>query len=144
MRILIFTGIVAAVLSIISTALIEWVKPAFVIIPGFLRFTMHLNPGIAYGLQLPEGLQVWAILMALLVVVFFALQSKRDLLQDIGFGLIVGGAAGNIVDRIQDGFVTDFISIGTFPTFNIADACISIGIGILVVEEMRKWRVDKK
>ena len=48
-------------------------------------------------------------------------------------GLQLGGAIGNLIDRISSGYVTDFISIGTFPVFNVADASISIGVAILIL-----------
>ena len=56
----------------------------------------------------------------------------------LGFGLIIGGALGNIVDRFDDGHVTDFIQIGWWPLFNIADSCISIGVIILLLLELKK------
>ena len=50
----------------------------------------------------------------------------------ISLGLIIGGAFGNLIDRIRDGGVVDFISVGWWPAFNIADSAISIGIVILI------------
>lgn len=54
----------------------------------------------------------------------------------------LGGAMGNLIDRLIHGTVTDFISVGSFPVFNVADACISIGVAILVaamwIEERRE------
>ncbi|MDY6867785.1 MAG: signal peptidase II, partial [Chloroflexota bacterium] len=47
--------------------------------------------------------------------------------------LQLGGALGNLIDRIRFGPVTDFISVGEFPVFNIADACITIGVGLLIL-----------
>ncbi len=138
MRALLWTGVLAVILSIGSTAFIEWTEPTLVIVPDFLRFTLHHNSGIAYGIQLPDGVQTGTIILALLIVSLIAVRSKREFLQDIGFGLIIGGAIGNIFDRLHDGFVTDFISIGTFPTFNIADTCISIGVGLLIFQEFQR------
>lgn len=139
-RTLFWTGALAAVASVLSTMFVEWVQPSLTIVPNFLRFTLHYNEGIAYGMKLPDGIQTGAIVLALLIVTVIAIRSKRDLPQDIGFGLIIGGAIGNVIDRLGDGLVTDFISIGTFPTFNIADACISIGVGMLIVQEIHKNR----
>jgi signal peptidase II len=48
-------------------------------------------------------------------------------------GLQLGGALGNLIDRLTQGYVTDFISVGTFPVFNVADASISIGVAILIL-----------
>lgn len=137
-RTLIWTGVLAVVISIGSTAFIEWMQPSLVIVPEFLRFTIHHNAGIAYGIKLPDSVQTGVIVLALIIVSVIAVRSKREFLPDIGFGLIIGGALGNILDRLHDGFVTDFISIGTFPTFNIADSCISIGVGLLIVQELHR------
>ena len=144
MRTLIVTGVVTALLSVVCTALTEWMQPAVTIIPGFLHILQSHNAGIAYGMKLPAAVQTGVIVVAFILVAVFAIRSKRDPIADIGFGLILGGALGNILDRLPDGLVTDFLSIGTFPTFNLADAFISIGVGMLIVEELRKRKIDRR
>ena len=56
----------------------------------------------------------------------------------------MAGAAGNLIDRIYRGFVTDFISVGRFPVFNVADSCITMGVVVLLIgmwiEERRSHR----
>jgi signal peptidase II len=59
-------------------------------------------------------------------------------------GLQLGGAAGNLIDRLLVGRVTDFISIGTFPLFNIADSSISVGVAVLLLGVWVKERNEKK
>lgn len=98
------------------------------------------NAGIAFGIKIPFGLQQLLILAALAIVIYLAWQSRRERNQSIGFGLIIGGAIANIVDRFGDGFVTDFIDVGWWPSFNVADSCITVGVGILLLFELRKKR----
>lgn len=59
----------------------------------------------------------------------------------VAIGLEFGGAIGNLIDRIQIGHVTDFISVGNFPVFNIADASITVGVGVMLIA---LWREEKK
>jgi signal peptidase II len=58
---------------------------------------------------------------------------SRDWTLRLAMGLQLGGAAGNLIDRLQTGRVTDFISIGSFPVFNIADSAISVGVVVLLL-----------
>jgi len=67
-----------------------------------------------------------------------AWKSKGNRVMALGFGLLLGGALGNIADRFDDGHVTDFIQIGWWPLFNIADSCITIGVIILLLWEMKE------
>lgn len=92
------------------------------------------NPGIAFGVRLPAGWQEVFIVCALLFVCWLAWTSARTLVSKIGYGLIVGGALANVIDRVRDGFVTDFFQVGTFPIFNVADSCITIGVAFLLAE----------
>jgi signal peptidase II len=76
-------------------------------------------------------------------VIIFALRTAKSRLSRVAFGLIVGGALENIVDRLRDGVVTDFFQVGTFPIFNVADSCITIGVVLLLVAMMWEERETK-
>lgn len=101
-----------------------------------IRLEYALNPGIAFGLQLPSFLQPILIFVAVVILVWVAIRSRHTNVSSIGFGLLLGGALGNIVDRSFDGLVTDFVRIGWFPIFNIADSAISIGVALLLIEAL--------
>ena len=60
------------------------------------------------------------------------------MMAQIAFGMIVGGAVGNLVDRLTHGYVIDYISVRSFYIFNFADACISVGTGLLVIDALRR------
>ncbi|HLD71521.1 MAG TPA: signal peptidase II [Candidatus Peribacteraceae bacterium] len=100
------------------------------------------NSGIAFGINLPY--QDAIIFVALILVCIAAWRSAKIKLSGIGFGLIVGGAFANIVDRFQDGLVTDFFQVGTFPIFNVADSCITIGVILLLLEILLEKRTIKR
>lgn len=91
------------------------------------------NPGIAFGLRIPSPWQEILILGALAVVLAVALRS-RTVVSRIGYGLILGGALANVLDRFVNGFVTDYVAVGSFPVFNLPDSCITVGVALLLVE----------
>jgi signal peptidase II len=97
--------------------------------------TRVTNSGIAFGL-LDKGGDVLVLAItgvALLVVVgWFAVDPSRPLLW-LGVGLLVGGAVGNLVDRIRLGSVTDFLNPPIWPAFNLADVAITTGVVIVVL-----------
>ncbi len=108
------------------------------IVGSFIGLARSLNPGIAFSIMLPQALQTPLILFALFLIVLLAMQSKLSVWSAVGFGIIIGGALGNIVDRLADGMVTDFIQVGSFPVFNIADSCITVGVILLLLDVVAK------
>src|SRR3989344_3779613 len=104
----------------------------------FVGLSPSENAGFAFGVTFSPLLQYILIGGALVLVAFLAYRSRQEKVSSIAFGLIIGGALGNIVDRLDDGFVTDFFQVGSFPTFNVADSCITVGVGMLVLWEV--WR----
>ncbi|HCW31953.1 MAG: lipoprotein signal peptidase, signal peptidase II [Candidatus Peregrinibacteria bacterium GW2011_GWE2_39_6] len=102
-------------------------------VPWF-SFIYSENEGIAFGLPLggPLLIVVSLVLMIGLLVFAFKMFDWRKYTIIYGLGLIIGGAVGNTLDRILGGVVRDFISIGFWPTFNIADAAIVCGVVLLL------------
>lgn len=102
----------------------------------WVRLTYVRNTGVAFGLGAGQGLPFAAItFVALVLVLVLALQERsRTWLRSAALGLVVGGAAGNLLDRIRWGSVVDFIDFGyrrnMFPVFNAADAAITIGVAL--------------
>ncbi len=137
MRILSYSIAVSFILSYLAKVFID----AFLLSPVYLigqwvRLEYTQNPGIAFGVLLPSVLQPFLIIAAIAVLLWVAMHSQHTRISAVGFGLVLGGALGNIVDRSFDGLVTDFIRIGWFPIFNVADACISIGVICLLGESL--------
>jgi len=100
---------------------------------GFFRFTYVTNTGMAFGL-FPHYTPIPTIATLLGIIVLFAFYrtlAARNRLLKISLGLQMGGAIGNLVDRIRLGYVIDFIDVGDWPVFNIADSAIVVGLTIL-------------
>jgi signal peptidase II len=136
------TIVVSFLLSVAGAWLAELVLDERIPLFGsFLGIELSHNPGIAFGMQLPPVLQEMLIGGALIVVASIAVRSVRKKLHTpLSFGLILGGALANIADRIPDGLVTDFIQVGSFPTFNVADSSITIGVILVLVEALLSWK----
>ena len=100
---------------------------------GFLRITHVSNTGSAFGLFPNQTLflLIASVVGIAVLLVFFRRQAGRGFMVRTSLGLQLGGAAGNLVDRITLGKVTDFIDVGAWPVFNLADASIVTGIVIL-------------
>jgi signal peptidase II len=103
------------------------------IIPGFLRLIYVENTGAAFGMF--QGKSPVLTIIALLVILFLLIYFRRAIAQSVwlsvALGLQLGGAIGNVVDRFRHGFVVDFINFPKFPTFNVADSAITVGVVML-------------
>jgi signal peptidase II len=99
------------------------------LLPGVVTLVHAQNSGIAFSLF--TGSEVAVIIVAAVVVtvvlVFFARHREQRWLW-LPCGLIVGGALGNLIDRLREGVVTDFIKLPDWPAFNLADASITVGV----------------
>ena len=92
------------------------------------------NTGIAFG-QLQDGGVIVAAVIAVAVaalLVYFARNVRRRLMW-LPTGMLLGGALGNIVDRVREGAVIDFLKLPYWPAFNVADASITIGVLVLLI-----------
>jgi signal peptidase II len=87
------------------------------------------NRGVAFGLFTDGGalLIIIGVVAVSALLIFFATHSRRPLVW-LPTGLLLGGAAGNLIDRVQRGYVTDFIDLPAWPAFNLADVCITLGV----------------
>ena len=98
------------------------------ILPGLKLVHVH-NEGVAFGFLSGSGWVVPAVTgVAMLgLLAFFALHRRRPLIW-LPVGLLLGGAIGNVIDRIAQGHVTDFLKIPKWPAFNVADIAITFGV----------------
>jgi len=117
----------------------DWLEP-------YARIVYWKNTGAAFGIGKDLGLVfvLLAIFVVILIVYYFPHIPRDDWSLRIAMGLQLGGAVGNLISRILDGFVTDFISVGSFPVFNVADSSISIGAAILVIGMWIQENKEKK
>lgn len=134
--------VLSALVSLVASLLADHLTVRIPLLGDFAGLQLAHNPGIAFSIPLPKGFELIIILVALGLITWLAIRSAKLTIQQIGYGLIIGGAMGNILDRLPDGFVTDYFQVGTFPIFNVADSCITIGVVVLLVEEI--WRYAKR
>lgn len=109
------------------------------VIDGLLSLTHVQNHGVAFGLM-PGIPPIVTMLAALTLVVLLAYNKGRQLrsrMSAVGLALMAGGAVGNLLDRIRYGFVVDYIDVHVWPVFNLADAAIVAGAGLVVLALMR-------
>lgn len=122
---------------------------AIPVIPGFFQLVHVRNTGAAFGIGanassslVPLLLNVGAITVFLIVVVYALRTAVTDRMLQIGLHLILGGAIGNLVDRFRFGYVVDFLDVYVgrhhWPAFNVADSAICIGIALLFLDMRKK------
>ena len=117
--------------------------------PPLLNFTWVENRGVSFGL-FGDGSARWMLSIFSVVVAgvlgWWALKADRRLLVT-SIGLIMGGAIGNVIDRIRFGFVVDFLDLsgtGVFPwVFNVADSAITVGVILLILDSVLSERAAK-
>ena len=117
------------------------------IIPGFFNLTLHFNPGVAFGMfaNLDDGPRILVLtfttVLALALVLYFLMTEYRfDKHGQFALALVMGGAVGNIIDRVRIGEVVDFLDfyLGSahWPAFNVADSAICVGVTILIFKSL--------
>ena len=120
------------------------------VIPGFRLILVH-NHGAAFGFLASAGgwQRGFFIFVAAAVIIYLAwrlwMARSEEKLTNIGFAMILGGAAGNLIDRVRHGYVVDFIDIYVrdwhWPAFNVADAAISIGALVVIFDSLGLFRI---
>ena len=119
------------------------------VIEGFFNITHVRNPGAAFGFlsnAAPEFRSLFLITVSMIAIVlilyFISKNTAKEMLLTFSLSLILGGALGNLIDRIRFGEVTDFldfyISSYHWPAFNVADSAISLGAIVLVIEIFKR------
>jgi len=116
------------------------------VLPPVLNFSWVENTGVSFGLfgggQARWGLSIFSIVVTI-GLGWWALKADRRLLI-AAIGLVMGGAVGNVIDRVRFGYVVDFIDFsgtGVFPwVFNIADSAITVGVALLILDSLMSDR----
>ena len=118
---------------------LEWLSP-------YARIVHWYNSGAAFGMFQNGNLvfMTLAILVVLAIIYYYPQVEAEDWTLKLAMGLQLAGASGNLIDRLMMGKVTDFISVGAFPVFNIADASITVGVVVLLLGVWVKERQEKK
>jgi signal peptidase II len=110
-----------------------------VVIDGFLAFAYAENPGSAFGLFQDAGQVIGVLAIGISGFVLWMMAGAERRFDVVALGLVLGGAIGNLVDRLTrgdgfiDGRVVDFIRLWAIPNFNVADAAINVGVALLFI-----------
>lgn len=118
---------------------LEWLHP-------YARIVHWYNTGAAFGM-FKEGSMVFTVLAFIvigLIIYYYPQVEKADWSLRLAMSMQLGGATGNLIDRLTIGHVTDFISVGKFPVFNVADASITLGAAVLFLGILMMERAERK
>ena len=109
------------------------------------RIVHWSNTGAAFGIFQDFGtvFSILAVIVSIAIIYYFPRVPREDWLIRTALGLQMGGAIGNLIDRLTIGHVTDFVSLDRFAVFNVADASISIGTALLVIGLWQNERKEK-
>lgn len=112
----------------------------------FARIVHWQNTGAAFGMFQGFGLvfTILAFIVAIAILYYFPRLPRAEWALRVAMVMMLGGAVGNLIDRLTLGTVTDFVSVGTFAVFNVADASISVGTAVLIVAVWVSERKEKK
>jgi signal peptidase II len=124
-------------------------RHAVEVIPGYLRFSRVYNSGVAFGLfdnsdyfWKPYALSALAVLAVVVILIYsWRIPAERKLL-NLALAIVMSGILGNFIDRIVRGYVVDFIELHIheifyWPTFNVADSSITVGIVLLLIDALK-------
>ena len=112
-------------------------------IVGSLRFNLAFNKGMAFSQATGAGPVIGALAFVIIIVIVLWMRRSATGVAAVAAGLIVGGALGNLIDRVfrndawLRGAVVDFIDLQWFPVFNVADSCITVGAVLMVLASLR-------
>ena len=118
---------------------LSWLSP-------YARIVHWYNSGAAFGMFQNGNLvfTILAFIVILAIIYYYPQVEAEDWTLKLAMGLQLAGAAGNLIDRLMAGKVTDFISVGKFPVFNVADSSITVGVIVLLLGVWYKEQQEKK
>mgnify|MGYP003976837905 FL=1 len=103
---------------------------------NFFRFTYLQNTGVSFGLF--KGNNMFFVVLSIIALAYFIYLFATEKEFQVQYSLVIAGVIGNVIDRIHLGYVVDFIDIGSYSVFNVADSCISIGVMWIIFLLIRK------
>lgn len=109
----------------------------------YARVVHWYNTGVAFGMFQDHGLLFTVLnsVIAGFIMIFYPRLSENDWFLKVALSMQFGGAVGNLIDRMTIGHVTDFVSIGNFAVFNVADASVTVGVVVMI---LGLWIQEKK
>jgi signal peptidase II len=124
----------------------DWLPTWLAWLMPYVRIRYWYNSGAAFGF-FQNGNTIFSVLAVLVdcfILYYFPRVSRQEWWLRLAMAMQFAGATGNLLDRLVSHHVTDFISVGSFAVFNVADSSISVGVAVLVLGVWLKERADKK
>ena len=123
-----------------------WLPESLLWLSPYARIVHWYNTGAAFGMFKDASmiLTILAFVVIGAILFYYPQVEKDDWLLRLALSLQLGGALGNLADRLTIGHVTDFVSVGNFPVFNVADASITIGAILLFLSVWLRERAEKQ
>lgn len=134
-QILILAAFLALLDQISKWLIIKYLATPYILIGNILKLEYSQNTGIAFGIPIPYYILIALTILLIFFIIYFARNeiNLNAIISRIGTAFIIGGALGNLIDRLTNGYVIDFISVWKWPNFNLADSLITIGILLLII-----------
>lgn len=150
----VFLPLLIALLVVVSDQWIKWLvvrkigpaseRHSVWLFGDWLGLSYAQNSGIAFGLfrGRSNGLLIAGALLILVAIGAFVRSRRESVWMLLAGGLIAGGAIGNLLDRVRLGYVRDFFAVGPWPSFNIADSAITVGVLVALVGSLKEESSD--
>lgn len=138
-------AIVVLVLDLVTKAMVlAWLREPITLTP-FANLVVVWNRGVSFGMLSTIGpVALIALATVICAVLLFWLYRTNELFLTIALGLVIGGAIGNVIDRLRFGAVLDFVDLHAggyhWPAFNVSDSAICVGAALLLVDGLRSPR----
>lgn len=150
-----FLIIIAGLIILADQASKNWVREnlsmgeTYCVIDGICeqaRFVHWYNTGVAFGMFQGNGnlFKITSSIIALAIIAFYSQIPQEEWLLRLALAFEVGGAIGNLIDRFMIGHVTDFVAVGNFAVFNIADAAINVGIAFMLLSLLLDYLKEQR
>jgi signal peptidase II len=139
--------VVALLVSALDAVTKAWARRALVDhdvhVAGSLWLRLRFNSGISFSINQSGALLTTIVTVVIALAVLVVGLNAAPGISAVGFGLLIGGGVANVIDRLAASphRVTDFISLGSFPVFNVADVCITAGFLVLLITAVRGERL---
>lgn len=116
------------------------------VIKDVFHITIVFNTGAAFGILNNKNcfLVCISVIFIIFLLIIISRDNEKNFLTKLSYGLILGGALSNLFDRILYGYVIDYLDFQIWPVFNLSDACITIGVSLIILQSIKQRKNEKR
>lgn len=116
------------------------------VIKDVFHITIVFNTGAAFGILNNKNcfLVCISVIFIIFLLIIISRDNEKNFLIKLSYGLILGGALSNLFDRILYGYVIDYLDFQIWPVFNLSDACITIGVSLIILQSIKQRKNEKR